>query len=221
MKNEKAIKMVLAVIGIILVGTGVAFNAAAALGNDPIGIVYDGIRNAADLSSGQLGMASNIVNFALVLAVFFLGRHYVNIGTFIYIIPYGFIVNLGGKLYHVLFRIQTLPLQIMGAVTGCLLLYIGVAMYITADIGLDPFTGMVMVIRDKVGKEYKTVKICFDTGCIILGFFLGGRLGVITVITALSAGPVIQFFADMMQKLGKREKHFAKARCDVRKEDNA
>lgn len=221
MKNEKAIKMVLAVIGIILVGTGVAFNAAAALGNDPIGIVYDGIRNAADLSSGQLGMASNIVNFALVLAVFFLGRHYVNIGTFIYIIPYGFIVNLGGKLYHVLFRIQTLPLQIMGAVTGCLLLYIGVAMYITADIGLDPFTGMVMVIRDKVGKEYKTVKICFDIGCIILGFFLGGRLGVITVITALSAGPVIQFFADMMQKLGKREKHFAKARCDVRKEDNA
>lgn len=203
MKKEKAIRMVLAVAGIILVGTGVAFNAAAALGNDPIGIVYDGIRNAADLSPGQLGMASNIVNIVLVLAVFFLGRHYVNIGTFIYIIPYGFVVNLGGRLYHALFQAQTLPFRIMGAALGCLLLYIGVAMYITADIGLDPFTGMVMVLRDKVGKEYRTVKICFDIGCIILGSSLGGRLGIITVITALSAGPVIQFFADAIQKLGK------------------
>lgn len=203
MKKEKAIKMVLAAAGIILVGTGVAFNAAAALGNDPIGMVYDGIRNAADLSPGQLGMASNIVNIVLVLTVFFLGRHYVNIGTFIYIIPYGFIVNLGGKLYHILFQVQTLPYRIIGATAGCLLLYIGVALYITADIGLDPFTGMVMVLRDRVGKEYRTVKVCFDIGCIILGFSLGGRLGVITVITAMSAGPVIQFFADVIQRLGK------------------
>ena len=54
-----------AAVGIILVGTGVAFNAAASLGNDPIGIVCDGIRNAVNLSSEQLGMASNIVNVVL------------------------------------------------------------------------------------------------------------------------------------------------------------
>lgn len=199
MKKEKIIKMVLAIIGIILVGTGVAFNAAAMLGNDPVGIVYDGIRSAANLSSEQLGMASNIVNIVLVISVFFLGRHYVNIGTFIYIIPYGVIVDLGGRLYHVLFRVQNLPVQIMGAATGCLLLYTGVAMYITADIGLDPFTGIVMVIRDKAGKEYRVVKVCFDIGCICLGFVLGGKLGVITVITALTAGPVIQFFTGILE----------------------
>ena len=43
--------LLLAVIGIILVGVGVAFNAAAALGNDPVGIMYDGIRSAAGLTS--------------------------------------------------------------------------------------------------------------------------------------------------------------------------
>lgn len=200
MKKENITKMLLAIVGIILVGTGVAFNAAAALGNDPIGIVYDGIRNVANLSSEQLGTASNIVNVVLVISVFFLDRHYVNIGTFIYIIPYGVIVNFGGKLYHALFHVQTLPFQIAGATMGCLLLYTGVAMFIAADIGLDPFTGLVMVLRDKVGKEYRTVKICFDIGCIALGFTLGGKLGVITVITALSAGPVIQFLAGIIGK---------------------
>ena len=204
MKTIKINKLILAAAGIMLVGTGIAFNASAALGNDPIGIVYDGIRNAANLSVRQLGLASNIVNAVMVIAVFLLGRHYVNIGTFIYIIPYGTIVSLGGKLYDSLFQVQTLSVQIAGAATGCLLLYVGVAMFITADIGLDPFTGMVMVIRDKVGKEYRAVKICFDAGCIVLGFLLGGKLGVTTILTALSAGPLIQFFSDKFSKLLQR-----------------
>lgn len=201
MKKQSTEKLLLAIVGIILVGIGVAFNAAAALGNDPVGIMYDGLRNAAHLSSGQLGMASNIVNVVLVAAVFLLDRHYVNIGTFIYIIPYGFVVDLGGRLYHLLFPVQTLPVQILGAVIGCTLLYTGVAMYITADIGLDPFTGLVMVLRDKVKKEYRSVKICFDIGCIVVGTLLGGKLGVITIITAFTAGPVIQFFSDRMKQL--------------------
>jgi len=206
LKKENVIKLVLAFVGIILVGTGVAFNAAAALGNDPVGIVYDGIRNAANLSPEQLGMASNIVNIVLVITVFFLGRHYVNIGTFIYIIPYGVVVDLGGRLFHIIFQSQTLPFQIAGAAIGCLLLYTGVAMFITADIGLDPFTGLVMVIKDKAGKEYRVVKVCFDIGCILLGFSLGGKLGVITIITALTAGPVIQFLSDIMGRLMKRDR---------------
>lgn len=197
--NKKIGKLILAAVGILLVGTGVAFNAAAALGNDPVGIMYDGIRNIAKLSPGQLGAASNIVNVVLVILVFFLDRHYVNIGTFIYILPYGAAVSLGGKLYSVLFPVQTLVFQIMGAAAGCLMLYTGVAMFITADIGLDPFTGVVMVIRDKVGRQYRAVKICFDIVCIILGAVLGGKLGIITIITALTAGPVIQLLSDKMK----------------------
>ena len=131
---------------------------------------------------------------------FFTGRHYVNIGTFIYIIPYGFVVDLGGRLYHMVFKVQTLPVQIAGAAIGCFLLYMGVAMYITADVGLDPFTGFVMTIRDKVNKQFRVVKVCFDICCIVLGFVLGGKLGIITILTALAAGPVIQFLAEIVQK---------------------
>lgn len=196
--------IILAFVGIVLVGVGVAFNAAAALGNDPVGIMYDGIRSILGLTSEELGFASNLVNVALMVLVFFTGRHYINIGTFVYIIPYGFIVSLGGKLYHLIFQVQTFPIQVLGAVIGCLLLYTGVAMYITADIGLDPFTGVVMVLRDRLKKEYRYVKIGFDISCILIGTLLGGKLGVITIITALSAGPVIQFLSDQMNKV--REK---------------
>ena len=204
MKQDKKISIVLAIVGIFFIGTGVAFNAAAALGNDPIGIMYDGIRNVAKLSPEQLGMASNIVNISLVVLVLLLNRHYINIGTLIYIVPYGTIVDMGRKIYYVIFKVQTLPAQIIGAGLGCLFLYLGVAMFIAADIGLDPFTGIVMVLRDKCKKEYKVVKICFDIVCILIGFTLGGKIGIITILTAATAGPVIQLFADCIKKQLKR-----------------
>lgn len=196
-------KLLLAVIGIIFVGTGVAFNASAALGNDAVGILYDGIRSMAKLTPEQLGTASNIVNIALVAVVFLLNRHYINIGTLIYILPYGFVVSMGGRLYRMIFNVdtQTLPMQIAGAAIGCTILYLGVAMFITADIGLDPFTGLVMVINDKIKKQYHTTKIGFDICCIVIGTLMGGKLGVITVVTAFLAGPLIGFFADMMKRV--------------------
>lgn len=196
-------KLLLAVVGIIFVGTGVAFNAAAALGNDAVGIIYDGIRSTANLTPEQLGVASNMVNISLMVVVLLLNRHYINIGTFIYILPYGFVVDMGGRLYRSVVdtAMQTLPVQILGAAIGCSVLYLGVAMFITADIGLDPFTGMVMVINDKIKKQYSTTKIGFDIFCIALGTLLGGKLGVITVVTAFLAGPLIGWFASVMKRM--------------------
>ena len=84
--------VLIALIGILLVGVGVAFNNCAGLGNDPVGIVYDGIRNVTGMGAEQLGLASNIVNLSLALLVFFTGRKYISVGTLVYFLPYGFFV---------------------------------------------------------------------------------------------------------------------------------
>ena len=68
-------KCFLALLGILLIGVGVSFNAMAKLGNDPVGIFYDGIRNALGLNQEQLGMASNLVNIVLLVFLFFAGLH--------------------------------------------------------------------------------------------------------------------------------------------------
>ena len=44
------------------------------------------------------------------------------------------------------------------------------------------------------------MKIGFDVTMVILGTLLGGRLGVVTVVTALAVGPVIQFFTKVLKK---------------------
>ena len=198
--------VLIALMGIQLVGVGVAFNNCAGLGNDPVGIVYDGIRNVTGMGAEQLGLASNIVNLSLALLVFFTGRKYISVGTLVYFLPYGFFVELGILLYQLLApETGGLAVQIAFSVVGCLLLYLGVAVYITMDIGVDPFTGIVLVIRDAVKKEYRIVKIIFDITMIILGTVLGGKLGAVTIITALTAGPVIQFFSGELHRILIRE----------------
>ncbi len=193
-------RVLYALIGILLVGIGIAFNSGGNLGNDPIGIVYDGFRNVLSLSTEQLGTASNYVNIVLIILLFFVGRKYVNIGTLIYILPYGLFVNFGAMLYPHLFASEHLLVRSLSVIIGCLLLYIGVAIFIAVDIGLDPFTGIVMVICDKVKVEYKKTKVVFDILMILIGVLLGGRLGVITIITALTAGPSIQYFSTIFKK---------------------
>ncbi|MDO4262453.1 MAG: hypothetical protein Q4C82_10260 [Eubacteriales bacterium] len=189
-----------AVAGVFLVSVGVAFNNCAGLGNDPVGIIYDGIRVAGGMSQEMLGLASNLVNGALTLLLWFVGRKYVSVGTLVYFIPYGFFVTVGTGLYELLAVSDALPVRIGFSVAGCLLLYLGVAVYIVMDIGVDPFTGVVLRLRDAVNKEYRFVKIAFDLTMIVLGTLLGGKLGAVTVITALTAGPVIQFFTKQLRK---------------------
>ena len=202
MKNNLDIrKCFIAVIGILLVGVGVSFNAMAGLGNDPVGIFYDGMRSAMGLNQEQLGMASNIVNIVLAVFLFFAGRRYLNMGTLIYIIPYGICVDIGTYFYGKVFVADALWCQIVASVIGCLLLYAGVAIFIAVDIGLDPMTGTAMVVRDGLKWDFKKAKWLFDGVMTLLGWLLGGRLGVVTILTAISAGPVIQFIAGKVAKM--------------------
>lgn len=189
-----------AAFGVLLVGVGVAFNNCAGFGNDPVGIVYDGIRSISGMNQAQLGMASNAVNIVLLVFLFFVGRRYVSVGTFVYLLPYGFCVDLGNFLYGLHGASEDVWVRVVFSVLGCVLLSLGVAIYITVDIGVDPFTGVVLVLRDVLKKEYRYVKIGFDLTMVILGTLLGGRLGVVTVVTALAVGPVIQFFTKILKK---------------------
>lgn len=202
--SNYSMRCLIALSGIFFIGMGVAFNAMAGLGNDPVGIFYDGIRNFMGLNQTQLGIASNIVNIGLVLLLLVIGRRYINIGTIIYILPYGIFVSMGTQIYELLFANQELWTRILASIVGCLFIYGGVAIFIVVDIGLDPMTGIAMVVKDKLKWDFKKAKILFDSSLTLLGFLLGGKIGVITVIAAVIAGPAIQYIAEKIIALQKK-----------------
>lgn len=193
-------RILIAIIGIFFVGLGIAFNAGTLFGNDPIAILYDGMRSVLGMTPEQLGLISNAVNVAMIVILFFIGKRYINIGTLIYILPFGLFVSIGTYIYNLLINQDSFAQRVIGAVIGCSATYFGVALFIVVSIGLDPFTGVVMAIADKIGWNFRKTKICFDIVMVLIGYLLGGKLGIITLITVATAGPAIQYFADTMKR---------------------
>ncbi len=196
-------KQVLAdIVGVFSIGVGIAFMNCTSLGNDQVGIIYEGIRVFGGMSYEQLGLASNFVNVALTVLLFFVGRKYIRWGTLIYFVCYGFCTDMGVFLYGIMAPSDGMTVRILFSVIGCFLLYLGVAIYITVDIGVDPFSGVILVLRDVLKKEYRFVKMGFDVVLVLTGTLLGGKLGVVTVLAMLTAGPVIQYLSGWLRRKG-------------------
>lgn len=194
------IKIVIALVGVAFVGFGLAFNSSAMLGNDPVAVLYDGVRNLCGLPPERLGIVTNLVNYTLMVIVFMLGRKYINIGTFIYTLPMGNFVNVGFKIHELLGIPSNLNWRIFTAFCGCSMLFLGIGIFIAIDVGMDPCTGVVMIVRDKINHQYKISKVICDVCTLILGFTLGGKVGAVTVIAALIAGPTIQKISEIFDK---------------------
>lgn len=190
----------LALLGIFLVCMGVAFNNNTQLGNDPVGIIYDGLRTTFHLEQAQLGTVSNYLNVVLIIGLFFMSRHYASWGTLMYLVPYGVFVSIGSALYPMIFTSTTLLGRSLGGLVGISLYYLGISLFVAADIGVDPFSGFMLTLRDKTGWSMRRSKITFDGALIIMGVLLGGKFGIITILTALTTGPTIQALSSIFRK---------------------
>lgn len=199
-ENLSAKSVVISLIGIFFISVGVAFNSNTALGNDPIGIFYDGIRAILGLELSQLGFISNFINIGLLLVLFFLNRKLINIGTFLYMIPYGFFVSIGTKLHPMIFTNDALTTRLLCGASGIALIYVGLGMFIASNIGVDAFSGFFLTIAEKTGWSIQRSKITMDICLTIIGFALGGTFGLITVVCAATCGPAVQFLTAFFKK---------------------
>ena len=96
--------------------------------------------------------------------------------------------------------------RILCLVVGIVIICIGSALYMTADLGVSTYDAVALIISKtwKKGK-FQYVRIVTDLICVILGcalFLLAGGAvkdiptiaGVGTIITAFFMGPLIEFF---------------------------
>ena len=91
--------------------------------------------------------------------------------------------------------------NIIKVTIGFLALFFGIALFISANIGVDVWTGLCLFLVEKFDKEYKIIKMCIDFSFVLLGFLMGGKVGIITIIAALLGGPTIQMFTKITNKI--------------------
>ena len=84
---------------------------------------------------------------------------------------------------------------------GCVILAYGMTIVIKSDAGTGPNDLVAVVISDKLKKKFSIVRIIVDLSFVIIGFVLGGSLGIGTIICAFCVGPVAGHFLPINEKI--------------------
>ena len=196
-KRDLVLKILIALIGDALIGFGISLNTCAGLGHNPTAAFMDGIRKFFDIDFGR---SINLVNWVVFFIVLIFARQYVNIGTAINAISLGYFVSLAEKVYASFTFPDTLAFKGVAAFVACTLLFLGIATFSSVEIGFDPWTGFVMLLKDKVNFNYRLCLVAINVMLSLFGLFLGGRVGVTTLIVIFFGGPIIQAFANFIKK---------------------
>ncbi len=175
------------VVGVFLISSGIAFMINAMLGVAPWDVFHIGIEQHISLSLGQI---MQIVGFLLIIVSSLLDVK-PNLGTILNMFLIGFffdLIILAGFTYAP----DGLALRVLFFCIGIFLYGIGTGMYISADWGPGPRDSLMVALNRKLGLRIGYVRGGIEVSVLGLGFFLGGPVGIGTVVFSLSIGFIVE-----------------------------
>jgi uncharacterized membrane protein YczE len=167
-----------------LFATGEALLVAATIGNSPWSVLAQGISLHSPLTIGQATLA-----FSLVIMLFWIPlSERVGLGTILNAV----VIALGlDVMLSVVPRPHVFAFQLVQVVVGVLILAVGAAVYLTANLGPGPRDGLMVGLHRRYGWRIAFVRTGLEVSALSGGWLLGGRVGVGTVIFALGVGPAL------------------------------
>lgn len=204
--KEIILRVIILLVGLVIAHLGVTLFLLADLGADPFNVLIQGLfRTVSEglhlrwLTHGYTHMA---ICFLIIIILLIVDKSYIMIGTLLCMICGGpiidfFTVILGGLIHGgnpFVIRILTLGL-------GCVILAYGMTIVMKSDSGVGPNDLVAVVISDKSKKPFGVIRIVVDVCFVLIGFLLGGVVGIGTIICAALVGPVAGVFLPINEKL--------------------
>ena len=88
--------------------------------------------------------------------------------------------------------VESLGGRLLLVAAGLLLNGMATAMYIGAQLGPGPRDGLMTGLARRTGRSIRLVRTSLEVAVVLVGWALGGVLGVATVAYALVIGPITQ-----------------------------
>ena len=176
-------------VGILVLGVGIALTLEAGLGVSPYDVLHQGIARRTGLSVGTV-----VILVGLVILLFWIPlRQRPGIGTLSNVVLIGLTMNL--ILGHV-HPPHALGVRIACLVCGVLLNGVATGAYIGAGFGPGPRDGLMTGLAAR-GHSIRVVRTSIELGVLGTGWLLGGTVGVGTVVYALAIGPLAHVFVPL------------------------
>ena len=177
-------KLLQVLVGTTLIGTGVALNFSSQLGLGPWGVFHEGISLNTTLSFGNAIIATGIFITLLWIPL----KQRPGIATFVDIFWIGTVADL---IIGIELNTENLLLKWIFVFLGILCIGSGTAIYVGADMGSGPRDGVMVGLESK-GLKIGMARNIIEVTALVLGWLLGGTVGLSSVVIAVSIGPVVQ-----------------------------
>jgi uncharacterized membrane protein YczE len=174
-----------------LYGISDAMLVLAALGLDPWDVFHQGLSRTIGLGIGTW----SIIVGAAVLLLWIPLRQRPGFGTVSNVFAIGAVMNL--VLAHVS-PPHAIGVRIVVLVAGVALNGVATGCYIGAGLGPGPRDGLMTGWAAR-GHSIRVVRTIIEVTVLIVGFLLGGRIGVGTVLYAVSIGPLAHVFIPLFK----------------------
>jgi uncharacterized membrane protein YczE len=191
--RDTAARVVQLLVGLALYGIALAMLIRADLGVGPWDVFSLGLAVHLPMSYGMATIAVS----ALVLLVWIPLRQRPGIGTLLNAVLVGPAADVGLLLIP---EVDGLWAQVLLLAGGMVLLAFATGLYIAPQLGPGPRDGLMTGIVRITGWPVWIVRTLIEGTVLLLGWLLGGPVGVGTVVFAFGIGPLIGIFLPLFAR---------------------
>ncbi|MBK9180885.1 MAG: hypothetical protein IPM45_15200 [Acidimicrobiales bacterium] len=172
------------VLGLVLMGVGIALTVRADLGLGPWDVLHQGVAERTGLPIGWTSILVGVVVLALWVPL----RERVGLGTILNAVIVGLVIDAALALLPGLHGPTP---KVTALLLGLGLIAAGSGLYIGSGLGAGPRDGLMTAIVRR-GHPVWSVRTAIEVTVLGAGFLLGGAVGLGTVLTAFGIGPLVQ-----------------------------
>lgn len=183
------------IIGLWIFGTGDAIIVAAGLGVAPWTVLAQGIAEQINWTLGQTTFLVSVIVLLLWIPI----KERPGLGTILNAILIALAIDV--MLPH-LPKPEVYVLQIIQVLIGTIFVGIGSGLYLTANLGPGPRDGWMTGIQRITNIPIARVRATIEMTVLLLGYYLGGTLGLGTIIFALLIGHVVAISLQITGRFG-------------------
>lgn len=200
--NSFAKRMVKLLFGLFLYALGIVLTMKANLGFAPWEVFHQGVSNTIGLSIGKVSILTGFVICILVV----LSGEKLGLGTILNMF-------LIGTFMDMILGLGVIP-QMKGLISGVLMMFTGLFtisfasyFYIGSAFGAGPRDSLMVTIERKTGLAVGISRGIIEGSAVLIGWFLGGPVGLGTILGAFGISFCIQIVFTLMKFETTRIKH--------------
>jgi uncharacterized membrane protein YczE len=189
-------RIVQLLVGLFLYGAGCALTVEAGLGVDPWTVFAQGLSVRTGIG---IGWITNIVGF-FVLLLWIPLRQKPGVGTIANILLVGTSMQI---VLGVVPTVTGFVAQFATLLGGILLVALASGLYIGARFGPGPRDGLMTGLNARLGWPIWLCRALVELSVLLVGWLLGGTVGIGTVLFAVMIGPLVHVALPMLDTRGK------------------